>query len=168
MKLRHRIGARLRRWLERAAGRFYEGPEAPARYVEQAHAFALQSPPLCEWERFAGELAEVAYREGYVRGVEHQVRTPGMIRMVGEAEARAEEELRHGWSLAARAPRLADVLRATDPADPLSALPDDRGRMAALEAMGHHQGFQVVYLNGDERLPKPPEVRDGGQPVGRG
>ena len=150
-----RLRRKLRAWLERASGRYYEGPTPPDRYSERAKVFSLQVPSQTAWERFAGELAEVAYREGYVRGIEHEVRMPGMVRMLGEREARQEEERRHGWSLSARAPRLAALLRDRDPADPLASIPDERARLEAFAAQGRMHGtHEVVYLAGDERVPR--------------
>jgi hypothetical protein len=155
MKLGHRLRRKVRAWLERASGRYYEGPTPPDRYAEQAKAFSLQVPSQEAWERFAARLAELAYREGYVRGIEHEVRMPGMVHMMGEREAMLEEERRHGWSLAARAPHLAALLRAREPSDPLASIPDERARLEAFAAQGRlHGTHEVVYLRGDERVPR--------------
>lgn len=57
------------RWL----GRFYEGPQPPARLRELAVAFANAHPRAtrAQWVEFAAAHGDEAYRSGYVRGAEY-------------------------------------------------------------------------------------------------
>lgn len=72
----------LGRWLakktEQVLGRFYEGPEPPARLRGLALAFANDHPHAtrAEWLEFAAGHAEEAWRQAYVRGVAYVERDP--------------------------------------------------------------------------------------------
>ena len=62
--------------LERLLGRFYEGPEPPARLGEMVVAFANDHPRATrgEWVWFCRQHAAECYRSGYTRGVERAER----------------------------------------------------------------------------------------------
>lgn len=95
--------------LERLLRRYYEGPEPPARFGEEARAFAAaaeRSPG--EWMAFSAYLAEKAYQEGYIRGLEHAERLPTLPHEV------AEDARRHDWAWVPPVPvRVTDEERAT-------------------------------------------------------
>lgn len=100
----------IRDLLERLLGRFHEGPEPPKRITEQARLFrslARETPTEDEWEAFTVELAEAAYRDGYLRGLY-------MLERSEFSPARYERELEE-QTLAAD-PKWAAVL-----AEPMSA-----------------------------------------------
>lgn len=66
------LGRAVRKLLERLLGQWQEGPRPPRRYRDAARAYRVMRP-LAEaeqWELFAVELAERAYREGWMRGFE--------------------------------------------------------------------------------------------------
>lgn len=66
------LGRFTRDLLERLLGRYREGPDPPPRLAEEARLFRLRSPAPPteeEWEAFCSELADRAYRDGFVRGV---------------------------------------------------------------------------------------------------
>lgn len=122
--------AKLRAWLERRLGRFYEGPEAPSRYQDEAEHFVevLPGATTADWVGFAVRLAEVAYTEGYVRGLEHAERTrsggiPDPVeaaRIGAEARSRDEEAARK---------------RFQNPGDPWAGLSPEH-RLNALRGLG--------------------------------
>lgn len=62
----------LRELRDRLLGRWYEGPDPPARYGDMALEFAdsRRRAQRQEWVEFAKGLAEEAYKAGYVRGYE--------------------------------------------------------------------------------------------------
>jgi hypothetical protein len=70
------LGALKTLW-ERAVGRWDEGPEPPRRLREMVLMFANDNPRATrrEWVDFAAHLAGEAYRTGFVRGWEMDVRT---------------------------------------------------------------------------------------------
>jgi len=76
----------VRRWarrgLERALDRFHEGPEAPERLHDAARAFAAMHPnaTVAEWADFSASLAQGAWRDAWLRGVEHIERDPSQFR----------------------------------------------------------------------------------------
>jgi len=77
------------RVLEHFAGRYYEGPDLPARFVDDTKAFALLNPraTAAEWQEFALTLARSAWQQAYARGAEWRERTEA-----GEAAAEVAEE----------------------------------------------------------------------------
>lgn len=138
------IKARARRWLEEKLQRFYEGPEPPPRYRDEALAFSLLHPDAGhqEWIDFARDLAGTSYRDGYVRGHERHLRDPEGNRPVVDAEL-AAEAARHEW--AASQDELARrALLGSDPRDPLMGLTPEQ-RYEVLLGMSHASGgsFQV-------------------------
>lgn len=66
------IGRAIKRAAEKVAGRYYEGPEPPARLLAQVGEFANLNPKATRagWAEFARKLAAAAYRDGYQRGYE--------------------------------------------------------------------------------------------------
>jgi hypothetical protein len=79
--------------LERLLKRYYEGPAPPSRYGQEAAAFVLAAERNDgEWLAFATYLAEKAYQEGYIRGLEHAERMPTLPHEI------AEDEMRHEWA----------------------------------------------------------------------
>jgi hypothetical protein len=67
----------LKRFAEKFADRYYEGPDAPERLREMVVAFANDHPKASvgEWTEFASTLCAEAYESGYVRGFEYTERT---------------------------------------------------------------------------------------------
>jgi len=63
----------IRNVLEKAFGRFYEGPECPERIADEAVEFANRNPIATreDWVIFAQDLAREAYKSGWQRGFEH-------------------------------------------------------------------------------------------------
>ena len=68
----------VRNVVQRAAGVFHEGPNAPERLGEQVLDFANENPKATrkQWADFARAMASQAWREGFVRGWEHGERDP--------------------------------------------------------------------------------------------
>ncbi len=66
------LGRAIRSFLERALGRFHEGPRLPKRFLEMTEDFAWRTPRPThgEWVGFAVGLAASAYRDAYLRGFE--------------------------------------------------------------------------------------------------
>jgi hypothetical protein len=114
------VKQRVLGWVERRLGRFYEGPDVPLRYAEQAELFSRMNPAASWeiWKDYAITLAEAAYRDGFVRGLEHEARHG--------TEPAPDPVLacRHGWSVAQDA-QAARRLREGDPADPWAGLPPE-------------------------------------------
>lgn len=93
-----RAGRLLRNLLERLLGRYYEGPEPPARLREQVLVFAGSNrrATRAEWVEFAAGIAGEAWRTGYHRGLEWSerdlvrrdpVRDPEeLVRAMGEGD----------------------------------------------------------------------------------
>lgn len=69
---------RIRRRLEKMFGVWAEGPEPPERLGQMVTYFANGRPRAtrAEWQRFATEHANNAYRAGYLRGYEYTERDP--------------------------------------------------------------------------------------------
>ena len=67
----------LNRFIEKATGEFYEGPEPPKRVEDMVVMFANDHPKATrkEWVDFATELVGEAYRIGWTRGYEATERT---------------------------------------------------------------------------------------------
>jgi hypothetical protein len=67
--------------VEKWVGKFYEGPEPPARLGEIATEFGNIFPNATrrEWLAMAKNLANEAYRSGYVRGIEWAERDPDAV-----------------------------------------------------------------------------------------
>jgi hypothetical protein len=67
----------LVRWMRRVRdkffGRFYEGPDMPARFTEAVIVFANTHPTATreQWTIFAQEHARAAYMSAFIRGVEY-------------------------------------------------------------------------------------------------
>lgn len=63
--------------LEKAIGRYYEGPEPPGYIDRMVEQFAQDAPRATrgQWVAFALGLAQEAYRAGYTRGYEYVERT---------------------------------------------------------------------------------------------
>jgi hypothetical protein len=63
---------------EKLLGKFYDGPEPPARIVEMVVVWANMNPTAtrAEWVRFVSEHAKECYRAGWVRGYEYTERDP--------------------------------------------------------------------------------------------
>lgn len=131
------ISDRVRRWArrfaEKLAGNFYEGPEPPERVAEMARAFASMNPRATkgEWLAMSQELAREAYRSGWTRGFEFAERDP-------EEPNPAPEELAdvmspgwrdraHDWRWATDLPVPTELDRVPD-----DEAPSDDERIAAL------------------------------------
>jgi len=89
----------LKRTVERAGGRWYEGPEPPARLAQHVALFAENNPraTVSEWAAFAAEHAMNSYRAGWDRGYGWSARED-MGPKVEEAE-RVAEQLAHAHLL---------------------------------------------------------------------
>lgn len=123
--------------LEHFVGRYYEGPDAPARLTDEAGTFAMLNPHASpeEWREFAEDLARSAWQQGYVRGVEHRERREMGLEVL-EDEGDARSVFDDPEALAA-----IEAVRANDPFAALS--PEDRAR--ALDEVGALAGtFRVV------------------------
>jgi hypothetical protein len=70
----------LIRVLERLLGRYYEGPEPPARAGEVVLEFCRLYPRATrqQWIDFVVEHSRLMWREGYVRGFEWAERDPDL------------------------------------------------------------------------------------------
>jgi hypothetical protein len=152
--------------LEKALGRFYEGPEPPPRLTEELKLFRVMHPLAtpAEWEAVAARLIVNAYRDGYVRGFEAMERDPSQR---GEVEGALLLAQREDWSLAAADPRIARILATgRDDADPLAGVPPDE-QHAFLEALARRYGVvpEPVRILDDAGQPwiVPPE-REGEEP----
>lgn len=68
--------------MEAAIGVLYEGPQPPERLYDAARAFAALHPnaTVPEWADFASSLAQGAWRDAWLRGVEHVERDPDFFR----------------------------------------------------------------------------------------
>jgi hypothetical protein len=94
----------LFRWFrnayEKLFGKFFEGPQPPARLGEIVIVFANKYPAATrdDWVRFATEHANECYRSGWVRGYERGERDPDERDII--AQARPEvlaDALEHDW-----------------------------------------------------------------------
>lgn len=80
------IADRVKRWarqrMEKAIGVLYEGPQPPERLHDAARAFAALHPnaTVPDWAEFATTLAQGAWRDAWLRGVEHIERDPDFFR----------------------------------------------------------------------------------------
>ncbi len=90
------IGKRVRAWLEQRIEKYYDGPEPPARYAQQAELYAQLNPEATaeEWKAFAIASADLAYREAYVRGFEWRERD-----LDAKAERDELDRARHDWEM---------------------------------------------------------------------
>lgn len=122
----------LKRTTEKAFGRYYEGPEPPARLGNMAEHFAATYPRATrgEWLTMARRLAAEAYREGYVRGYEKYERDPA------EREQHDPDELaevmRHDWDWAG--PTGVDLMLSEVPEDDLT----ERAAQGGWDAYAEH------------------------------
>lgn len=75
----------FRKFIQWAAGVFYEGPEAPPRLATAVDAFQFTHPVASrdQWAAFALEMAEEAYRAGYQRGYEQRVQDVSELAAAG-------------------------------------------------------------------------------------
>lgn len=84
-----------RKLYERLRDRYYEGPDPPPRLHDEVRVFAALNPQATasEWKDFAARHADVAYRDGFTRGLEWNERLwPGPAEdpeVVAEREAHA-------------------------------------------------------------------------------
>lgn len=88
----------LSRVAEKLAGRYYEGPSTPPRVHDEVRVFAALHPNATaeEWATFARRHADIAYRDGFTRGLEWAERLwPGPAE---DPEVIAEREA-HDFSL---------------------------------------------------------------------
>lgn len=133
----------LRRLVDKVAKRFYEGPEPPRRLAQAATAFAFfnEHSTTQEWIDFTTQLAEDAYREGYVRGLEH------VERQDPDPFAELEDERRHDWSWVDLAPDEQALQRIVDEhADVLERMSPEQ-RMFYQDRIGREMGgYRVVLL----------------------
>lgn len=77
MAKRGRVARWWRRLVDKARGRFYEGPEPPDRLGQMVSVFAAMYPraTVADWIQFASGHAEECYRSGFIRGVEYRTRS---------------------------------------------------------------------------------------------
>ncbi len=160
----------FRNLLEKALGRFYEGPEPPPRFREELALFRVMHPLAtpAEVDAVVGRLIDNAYRSGYVRGNEAMERDPSQR---GEPVEELLCAQREDWSLAAADPRIARILATgRDDADPLAGVPVDE-QVAFIEALGRRYGVrpEPVRILDDAGQPwiVPPE-REGEEPEEQG
>ncbi len=68
----------IHRMSDKWFGKWYEGPEPPARMGEMLLAWAEANPRATreEWLEVASRASAESYRSGYVRGYEHAERVP--------------------------------------------------------------------------------------------
>lgn len=122
---------------EKLLGRWYEGPEPPARLREAVLAFRTAHPEASpdEWARAAIRIAEDAYRAAYVRGIETLVRDPGRW-----------EAPDYGNDIGEELPERT-YFGDGDPDDPLrGASPKDRVELMRSLAKAYDVGYQVVSI----------------------
>lgn len=136
---------------ERIARRYYEGPEPPPRIADEARAFTVARPlaTVADWEAYAVELAENAYRDGFIRGLEASARRAEEGDGGGYDPERAREEWRRHWSAREGHPDAREVLDlGDDPRDPLAGLPP-AARAEYLAQLGEVTGEYRVVLDGE-------------------
>lgn len=148
MTFRQRVRALLERWLER----YYEGPNPPRRYGEEVGLFDRMYPLALpeEWRTFATALAEKAYREGYMRGLEWTERD---LASREEADPEVEAVTRdHEWSLWRDSPTAYERIMAGDPNDPLDGIPREK-QAEFLDQLGAVMGTHRVVVVEDDASP---------------
>jgi hypothetical protein len=69
---------KLGQWLDKLAGRYAEGYDPPPWVSTEITCWANNNQQASRqaWLAFAQEMAETCWREGYVRGYEHDERLP--------------------------------------------------------------------------------------------
>lgn len=140
---------KVRDLVERAIGKYYEGPSVPVRLREQARLFAHAHPLATpeEWEEFAVSLADVAYRDGYVRGFEWSERSEDKP----TEDEQIAEAMRHDWSLADASPQVREIIEHGDPNDPLWGVSPEH-RAEFFDRLGEIYGtHRVVVVVDDEQ-----------------
>lgn len=149
-----RLGRMFRNFVEKAIGRFYEGPSAPSRLSEQVVAFAAMNPKATreEWATFATKLAIGSYRDGFTRGFEWSERdldqfSPGSPERVAELEA-------HEFEWHAPAHLTSTELAERVEGEFYETLKTDEEKARFLDAQGRYQGgFRVVLIPPGRRVP---------------
>lgn len=136
----------LQKVLEKAASKFYEGPEPPKRIWEQVRLFKMATRPddIDAWEDFAVEFAQACYRDGWQRGFEWAERDLD-ARPKDDPDVLAEQ-IRHAWSLSDD-PKIASALEAgIDPTDPLAGVSEEH-RAFLLDELGQLSGGYRVVMD---------------------
>lgn len=141
-----KIGRVFRRALEKALGRWKEGPTPPGRMEWALEEFRTQNPDAGgeQWLEVARVAVRDAYAEGFIRGLEIVVRDPHAFDADPLPEPPKEatlEELRTRFD------------RDRDPGDPCRGVPPEhRAMMLDLlaQSQGGAGGFRLVKLPGKE------------------
>jgi len=148
VNLRRRLRRFFRRLVDKAVGRFYEGPELPDRFVDEARLFLLFNPKAThlEWEQFAVELVASAYRAAYVRGLEAHLRStlPEPLQLESEADRK-----RHEWSIKEHDEAFRAYLEGKGEGDPFAGVPPHE-RAQLIDELGQVIGdYRVVVVRPD-------------------
>lgn len=156
------MGARVtplrKRWivlLEKLLDRYHEGPEPPVRLAEEVQLFERMYPDasIDAWRDFTIAMAAKAYRDGYLRGLEWEVRDLNTRDQGVDPEVQAQAD-RHGWSLSASSPTAREILERGDPNDPLSGIPREN-RAGFLAQLGAAFGAYGVVVVAEQAAPEP-------------
>lgn len=154
----------MRSVAEKLLERFYEGPVAPSRLAEQVATFAVLNPRATreEWAEFSARLAAGAYRDGFSRGFDWQVRNIDQI--PPDAPERVSEEAANNFPWEAPGHMTSDQLAERVEGEFYETLPTDEAKAAHLDAIGRYQGgFRLVVIPQGKRLPDPPAGRGEGE-----
>lgn len=144
----------LRKNAEKVARRFYEGPAAPERLLDEVEIFEKLHPEATpeQWRTFVTGALRNAYQDGYMRGYEHRERlapSDPQALLLGPKE----EAERHDWRPWQGQPTSGELRRLFEEqlTDPLAHLPPE-ARAAAFAELGQFAGtFRVVW--GDDPAP---------------
>lgn len=157
-RARPEVALFLRNVLERLMGRYYEGPAPPPRMFEEVLLFRRLHPDATadDWASFTTRLAEGAYRDGFIRCLERELRDPD----TGTVDDELAERIAHSWSIADsyEHDKAARELAGFDPNDPYQGLPEE-----ARAALFDHQGL----VGGTHRVLHP-SVLEEDLPLGDG
>lgn len=133
-------GRFFRRFLERLLRRNAEGPDPPQRIRDEVAVQVLRSRTWTveQWAVYAAQLAEVSYRDGYLRGYE-----AGRFEAEGievPRLGRPTEEERRNWTLWEGHPSSIEVMRRRgDQGDPLAGVSGEDAR-ELMDQFARHQG----------------------------
>jgi hypothetical protein len=134
--------------LEKLLKRFHEGPEPPPRLRETVILWRVLNPEatIDAWEKFAISQAEDAYRCGFVRGLERNLRNPeAMPPEVADAIERA----RHDWSIVQSEEMRRVIEERVNPFDPLDGVPMEK-RAEFFDEIGAYYGTHRVVVIPDD------------------
>lgn len=131
---------KFRKFIEKRAGTYYEGPTPPRRLAERVKMFQLYYPIATpeQWAEFALTFGANCYREGFTRGYDWSER--GWEGPEMEPEQVAELQA-HDWSLAEENPDWQRMMNmGYDPRDPLAghSMEQRRAIMETLNGAGQY------------------------------